>query len=144
MAALFGGSSTIWNSVSAVLFDYNTNMAHQRKEASDINGKNNWISVVTQTPPCAVKSNVATTTPEMSTLFNQSADIKVGYFGIFEFVDIQRSQCETFGDNLINFPPNPTKQNKTMAEKEPSFLPPFPPKPVKCHHQDCQDSQILL
>ena len=44
-------------------------------------GKNDGSSAVTSTPPCVIKSKVAITTPIMSILFNQSADIKVGYFG---------------------------------------------------------------
>ena len=51
-------------------------------------------------------------------LFNQSADIKVGYLGEFEFVDSQRAHCENFGDKPMIFPDNPTKQENTMAEKE--------------------------
>ena len=54
----------------------------------------------------------------MSMLFNQLVDIKVGYFWNFEFVDIQRAHCETFGDDPMIFPDNPTKQDKTMLEVE--------------------------
>ena len=46
------------------------------------------------------------------------ADIKVGYLGKFEFVDSQRTYCETFGDDPMIFPANPTNHNKNMAEKE--------------------------
>ena len=109
---------TIRTSVSDDIFDAKTDVAHKHKEASDNNGKNDGIIVVTSTPPCASKSRVATTTPKMIILFNQSEYIKVGYFGKFEFVDIQRSHCETFGDNPMLIPANPTNQNKTMAEKE--------------------------
>ena len=62
-------------------------------------------------------SNVANTTPKMSILFNQLADIKVGYFGKFELVDIQRYHRDNFGDIPRIFPANPTKQEKTMAQK---------------------------
>ena len=90
---------------------------HQHKEASDENGENDGSSAVTSTPHRANKSIVATTTPKMSILFNQLEDIKVGYFGHFEFVDSQRAHRETFGDNPMLFPANLTNQNKTMAEK---------------------------
>ena len=81
-------------------------------------GKNDGSGVVTLAPPRASKYRVAITTPKMSILFNQPEDIKVGYFGKFEFVDIQRAHCETFGDEPMLFPDNPTNQNKTMTEKE--------------------------
>ena len=93
-------------------------MVHQHKETSDKDGENYGSSAVTLTPPRASKSRVGTTTPKMSILFNQSEDIKVGYFGHFEFLDIQRSHCETFCDNPMLFTVNLTNKNKTMAEKE--------------------------
>ena len=54
----------------------------------------------------------------MSILFNQLEDIKVGYFGVFEFVDSQRAHRKTFIDEPMLYPANPTNQNKTIAEKE--------------------------
>ena len=81
MAALLWGSSTIITSVGADIFDDKTDVAHQHKEASDNDGKNDWGSAVTPTPPCTGKNKVANTIPKRSILFNQSADIKVGYFG---------------------------------------------------------------
>ena len=54
----------------------------------------------------------------MSVLFNNLENIKVGYFQNFEFVDSQRDHHETFGDDTIIFTANPTKQEKTMSEKE--------------------------
>ena len=66
-------------------------------------------------PHLMVKSKVAITTPKMSMFLNQSVDIKVGYFGHFEFVDSQRAHHETFGDDPMIFTANPTNQNKTMA-----------------------------
>ena len=54
----------------------------------------------------------------MSILFNQSEDIKVGYFGRFEFLDSQIYHLETFGDDPILFHANPTNQNKNISEKE--------------------------
>ena len=51
-------------------------------------------------------------------LFNQSTDIKVSYFGHFEFVEIQRDHCETFGDDSVIFLSNLTNKKKTMAQKE--------------------------
>ena len=92
-------------------------MVHQNKEASDDDGDNYGSSEATLTPIRISKSRVATTTPKISILFNQLEDIKVGYFGIFEFLDIKRSHCETFVDNPTIFPANPTNQNKTMSEK---------------------------
>ena len=35
----------------------------------------------------------------MSVLFKNSNTIKVGYFGLFEFLDNQASFAEVFGDN---------------------------------------------
>ena len=104
-------------SVSADIFDAKTNVAHQYKEASDKDGNNDVSSVVTPTPPCAIKSRLATTTPKMSTFLNQSADTKVRSFGKFEFLDGQRSHRENFDDNPMIFPDNPTNHNKTMAKK---------------------------
>ena len=115
MAALLGGSSTIRTSASAGLFDDKTDVAHQRKEASDDDGKNYGSSAVTPTPPCVGKSKVATTTPEMSILFNQSKDIKVGNFLIIEFVDSQRDHRGTFGKFPTIFNDKPTNHNKIMA-----------------------------
>ena len=46
------------------------------------------------------------------------ADIKVGYFEKLYFVDNHRDHRETFGDNPMVFLANPTKQEKTMSEKE--------------------------
>ena len=54
----------------------------------------------------------------MSILFNQLENIKVGSFGNYEFVDIQRAHRETFVDNAMIFPANTANQNKNMAEKE--------------------------
>ena len=118
MAALLGGSLTIRTSISADIFNANINMSHHHKKASDNNSKNDGSSAVKPTPPCAVKSKVATTTPKMSIFFNQSGDIKIGYFGIFKFVDSQMDHHETFGEDPMIFPANPTKQNKTTSEKE--------------------------
>ena len=83
MDALIEGSSTIRTSVSADLFGANTDVAHHHKDSCDVNGENYGSSLVTLTPPCMFKSKVATTKPKMSILSNQSADIKVGYFGNF-------------------------------------------------------------
>ena len=58
-------------------------MVHQHNEASDKNGKNNGSIALTSTPTRVGKYKVATTTPKMSILLNQLADIKVGYFGRF-------------------------------------------------------------
>ena len=117
MDAFLEGSLNIRTSVSADIFDAKTDVAHQHKEASGDDGNNDGSSEVTLTPICISKSRVATTTPKISILFNQLEDIKVGYFGSFEFLDIQRSHCETFVDNPTIFPANPTNQNKTMSEK---------------------------
>ena len=54
----------------------------------------------------------------MSILFNQSENIKVGYFGNFDFVDSQRAHRETFGKDPMLLPSDPKNQIKTMAEKE--------------------------
>ena len=54
----------------------------------------------------------------MSILFNRSEDIKVGYFGNFEFVDSQIAHREISGNKPILFNAKPTKHNKTTAEKE--------------------------
>ena len=69
-------------------------------------------------PPCAGKYMVPTTTLKMRKLFNQSVDIKVGYFGIFELVESQKARLETFSHNPTIFTDNPPNHNKTMAEKE--------------------------
>ena len=74
--------------------------------------------MVTSIPPFAGKSKVATTTTKMCILFHKSTDITVGYFGKNEFVDCQRAHHDTFGNNPMIFPDNPTKQEKTMTEKE--------------------------
>ena len=58
---------------------------------------------------------MATTTPKIGILFNQSEDIKVGHFGKIEFVDSQRDHRETFGEVPMILLDNPTNQNKTMA-----------------------------
>ena len=89
MDVLIGGSSNIIASVSADLFDSNINVLHHHKEASDDNIYNDRSNAVTSNSPCAIKSKVAITETKKSLLFNQSADIKVGYFGKFEFVDSQ-------------------------------------------------------
>ena len=117
MAALLEGLSTIRTSVSADIFDANTNVDHKHKETSDNNGNIYVSSTVTLTPPHAINSKVDTTTPKMSILFNQLTDIKDGYFGKFESVDSQRACRETFCKNPILFPANQTNQNKTMVEK---------------------------
>ena len=85
MAALLGGSSTIRTSVSADIFDDKTKGAHQHKEASDDNGNNDGSIMATLNPHRARKYKLATTTPKRSILFNQLEDIKVDYFGRFEF-----------------------------------------------------------
>ena len=85
MAALLGGSSAIRTSVNADVFDAKTDVSHPQKQASDDDGENNGSSAVRSTPPCTGISKAATTTPKMSILFNQSEDIKFGYFGKFEF-----------------------------------------------------------
>ena len=108
MDAFLEGSLNIRTSVSADIFDAKTDVAHQHKEASANDVKNDGSSAVTSTPPCARKYRVYTTTPKMSILFNQSAYIKVGYFGKFEFVDIQRDHHETFGDDPMIFTSKPT------------------------------------
>ena len=118
MDDLLEGSSTIRSSVSADLFNANTDMEHQHKEASEDDSENDESSAVTSTPTCASKSRVDTNAPKMSILFNQLIDIKVGYFEEFEFVGSQRSHRENFCDEPMIFPSNPTNQNKTMAEKE--------------------------
>ena len=115
MSALLEVSSTIRTSGSADIFDAKTNVAHNHKESSDDNGNNYGSSADTSNPPCASKSQVATTTPKISIIFNQSADIKVGSFGNFKFVDSQRARRETFGGDPMIFPANPTNQNKTMS-----------------------------
>ena len=115
MAALIRGSSTITTSVSADVFDAKTDVAHHHKEASDDNDNKSGSGKVTSTSPCEGKSKVATTTPKMSILFNDLADIKVGYVGKIEFVDSQRAHHETFGDNPIIFPANPTNHIKTIS-----------------------------
>ena len=118
MTALLEGSWTIRTNVSADIFYDKTYVAHRNKEFSDDDGENDGSSTVTSTPPHARKSRVATTTPKMSILLNQSEDIEAGYFRNFGFVDIQRSHRDTFGNDPMIFPDNPTNQNKTMTEKE--------------------------
>ena len=118
MPALLKVSLDIRTSVSVDIFYSNTNVAHQHQESSDNDGENDGSSAVTSTPPRARKSKVDTTTPKISMFLNQSADLKVGYFGNFNFVDIQRAHRGTFGDNPMIFPANPTNNNKTMASKE--------------------------
>ena len=83
MADLLGGSSTIRTSGSADIFNAKTDVAHRNKEASEDNGKNNGISAFTSTSSYKSKYKVDNTTPKISILFNQSADIKVGYFSNF-------------------------------------------------------------
>ena len=112
MDSLLKGSSTIRTSVSADIFDAKNDVAHHHKEYSYNDGKNDGSTVVTSTPPHASKSKVATNTPKMSILFNQSEDIKVDYFGKFECVDSQRAHQETFGNNPMLFPDIPTNHNK--------------------------------
>ena len=118
MADLLKGSSTIRTSVSYDLFNAKTDVVNHQKEASDDDGNNDGSKVVTPTPPFANKSRVATTPPKMSILFNQLADINVGYFGNFGFLNIQRAHCENFDDYPMIFPTKQTNKNKTMAEKE--------------------------
>ena len=118
MADLLGGSSTIRTSVSDDIFNAKTYVAHHHKQASNNYGTKDGSSTGTSTPPCAVKYKVATNTPETSILFNQLEDIKVGCFGRFEFVDSQSAQSETFRNDPMIFPDNPTNQNKTTVEKE--------------------------
>ena len=67
----------IRTSVSTNLFYTKTTVAHQHKEAIDEEDKNYGNSAVILIPPSASKSKVANTTPKMSTLFNQSEDMKV-------------------------------------------------------------------
>ena len=93
-------------------------MMHHHKEASDKYAKNNGSSVVTLTPPHAGKSKLDNTTPKISILFNQLEDKKFGYFGNFEFVDIQRDHHKTFGGDTMIFTYNLTNQNKNMVDKE--------------------------
>ena len=93
-------------------------MAHHQKEASDYDGENDGSSAVTLTSLCASKYKVATTTLKISILFNQSADIKVGFFGKFEFVESQRVHRETFCDDPVFFPGNPNNKNKPISENE--------------------------
>ena len=83
MAALLGGSSNIITSASAYLFDADTDVENHHKDFSDDDGNDDRSSAVTSNPLHAGKSKVATTTPKMSKLFNQSEDIKVVYFGNF-------------------------------------------------------------
>ena len=109
---LLGGSQTIRTSVSADIFKDETNAGHHPKEGSDNDSNNNGISATTSTPPRVGKSKVATTTPKMVILFNQSEDIKVVYFGCFEFLYSQRAHSETFGGNPMICPDTPTKQDK--------------------------------
>ena len=99
MADLLGVSSTIRTSFSADIFYSMTDMVHWHRDYSDNHGNNDVSCAVTPTPPRAVKSKVANTTQKLSVLFNQSLDIKVGYFGNFEFVDSQRDHHETLGSN---------------------------------------------
>ena len=47
-----------------------------------------------QNPPIITSSG----TPQMSVLFKVSYNIKVGYFGKLEFLDIQAAFAEVFGD----------------------------------------------
>ena len=91
MAALLEVSSTIRTRFSTDIFDAKTDVVHHNKEASGEDGNNGGSSAVTSTPPRAIKSRIATTTPKMSILFNQSDDIKVGYFGNVGFVDSKRA-----------------------------------------------------
>ena len=118
MAALLGSSSIIRTSVIDDFLDIKTNAAHQHEEASDFSGNNDGSSAAVLTQPRVGKAKVANTTPKMSILFNQLEDINIGYFGYFEFVDSQRSHHETFDNDPTVFPVNPTKQDKTIAEKE--------------------------
>ena len=118
MSELLGGSPTIITSVSADIFDAKTDVAHHNEKDSDNDGKNYGSSMVTLKPPHAGKSKVATNTPKTSALFTQSEYIKVGYFGKFEFVYIQRDHRETFYDEPMIFFVNPNNQNKTTAGKE--------------------------
>ena len=109
MVALLGGSSTIRTSVSADIFNAKNDAAHRHEEASEKNGGNDGLSAVTSNPIRVGIYKVATTTPKMIILFNQLADIKVGYFGQFEFVDSQRDHHEIFVEEPMIFPANPTK-----------------------------------
>ena len=74
--------------------------------------------MVKSTPPHAVIAEVSTTTPKMSVFFNQSAEIKAGYFGKSKFVNRQRDHHETFRKHPTIFSSKPTKQEKTMSEEE--------------------------
>ena len=67
------------------MFDANTDASHQQNWASVDDGKNYGSIAVTSNPPCTGIYKATTTTPKMSILFNQSEDIKFGYFGKFEF-----------------------------------------------------------
>ena len=67
------------------MFDANTDASHQKNQASGDDGENYRSIAVTSTPACTGISKATTTTPKMSMLLNKSADIKVGYFGKFEF-----------------------------------------------------------
>ena len=117
MYAILGGSLSFRTSSSDDIFGAKTDVAHQHKESNDNVGNNDKSRTVMLNPLCVVKSKVATTTPKTSILFNQVADIKVCYFGKFEFVDIQRAHRETFDDDHMIFTAQPTNKNKTMAEK---------------------------
>ena len=117
MGALLEGSLTIRTSVSDDLLNAKTDVARHYKESSENDGENDGSSVVPSTPTHASNSRVATTTPKISILFNQSGDIKVGYFGKFELLESQRDHHETVGDDPILCPDKPTNQNKTMVEK---------------------------
>ena len=118
MADLLGGSSTIRTSISADTLDAKTDVTHQQDQENDDDSKNNGSIRVTLTTPRVGRSKVATTTPKMRILFNQSEDIKVGYFRKFEFVDIQRAHSDTFDDYHMIFLANPIKQYKTPEQKE--------------------------
>ena len=110
MAAILLISSAVRNSTSTDIFDANTDGAQQHKEYSDEDDDNDRSRLVTSTPHNAGRYKIATTTPKTIKLFNQSADIKVGNFRNFEFVDSQRAHCETFVNDLMIFLDNPTKQ----------------------------------
>ena len=117
MAAITRGSSAIRTSVSSDIFDDKTDGVNKHKEASYDYVENNESSAVTLNPPHAGISKVDTITPKMSILFNQSAYIKFGYHGKFEFVDTQRAKDDNFCKYHMIVPTNPTKQEKTMTEK---------------------------
>ena len=55
-------------------------------------------------------------TPQMSLLFNDISNIKVGYFGKLEFLDIQAAFAEVFGDKPTILAPNRTTSQDFTSE----------------------------